>query len=302
MFVLRQYFLLFITATIWGSGFVGQKLGIEHISPFAFTFFRTFIGALVLLPVLWLLNRGHKNSRADLRRPGRRRDFLLGSLCCGACLITAESFQQFGMVYTEVSKASFITAMYIIFVPLLSVFLGQKTSFKIWLGVALSVAGLYLLCVKSTLSLQWGDALVLTCAVAFAFHILVIAHFVTRVDGVLLSCGQFFTASFFGLILMLAFDIPTFEEIIRAAPAFIYCGVMSNGIAYTLQVVGQRGVNPTIATLIMSLESVMGCLFGVFFLGDILTASETAGCALMFAAVIVAQLPSFKRGSKEEER
>ncbi|HAR80485.1 MAG TPA: EamA family transporter [Succinivibrionaceae bacterium] len=291
MFELRQYSLLFITALIWGSGFIGQKLGMEHVSPFTFTFFRTLIGALFLVPFILVLSKVQKNGTSFLRRSSRK-DLFLGSLACGLCLIAAESFQQFGLVYTDVSKASFITALYIIFVPLISVIIGKKISLKIWFSVALSVVGLYFLCMKGSFTLSLGDLLVLICAIIFAVHILVISYFVARVDGLMLSCGQFFAASFFGLIAMLIDGVPSAEALKLAAPAFIYCGIMSNGIAYTLQVIGQRGINAAIATLIMSLESVLGAILGVIFLDEHMSHKEIIGAIIMFSAVIIAQTPT----------
>lgn len=220
---------------------------------------------------------------------------LIGSVLCGICLLAAESFQQFGMVHTDVNKASFITSMYILFVPLLGVFLGHRLSLKISVAIAISVAGLYLLCMKGSFSLLQGDFLIVVCAIVFALHILVISYFVNRVDGVVLSCGQFFVASFFGMIMMFIYDTPTYEDLLAAAPAILYVGILSNGVAYTLQVVGQRGINPTIATLIMSLESVFGSLFGVFYLNEVMTFREVLGCILMFIAVVIAQMPSFHK-------
>ena len=293
MFLVRQYCLLLLTAVIWGSGFIGQKLGMDHVSPFTFTFFRTFLGGLFLLPVIAALKGLRiRRGRTLENRPGRWRDFFLGSLCCGTCLIVAESFQQFGIAGTEVNKASFVTSTYIIFVPLLGVLFGHHAGFKLWSAVTLSVAGLYLMCVHEGLTLEKHDLLVLTGGLCFACHILVIARFVARVDGVILSCGQFFVASVLGFFMMLCTGMPDLQQLRLAAPAFIYCGIMSNGIAYTLQVVGQRGVNPTVATLIMSLESVFGALLGVLYLGEHMGAAEITGALLMCVAVIITQIPS----------
>ncbi len=294
MFELRQYFILLLTATIWGTGFIGQKLGMDHISPFAFTFWRTFIGGLFLIPVILIL-KNIKIKNKSLLRPSKPRKFIIGSIACGLCLIVAESFQQFGLVYTDVNKASFVTALYIIFVPFLGLACGHKIQFKIILALLVSVVGLYLLCMKDSFILQLGDFLVLIGALCFAFHIMVISHFVNYVDGVLLSCGQFFVASFLGLIMMLFTGVPSYESFVLAAPAFIYTGIMSNGIAYTLQIIGQRGINSSIASLIMSLESVMGAIFAVLLLNEVMSIKEVVGAILMFIAVIIAQIPSKKR-------
>ncbi len=296
MFELRQYTLLLLTALIWGSGFIGQKLGMDHISPFAFTFFRTMIGGLFLLPIIASLNYLSKKSQKQLLRKSNKHSLLLGSVCCGICLITAESLQQFGLVTTEVNKASFVTSMYVLFVPIFSIVLGQRLGLKICLCVLISVLGLYLLCMKGQLSLEQGDFLVLLGAMVFAVHILVIAYFVQRADGVMLSCGQFFVASLLGLVMMfVSGSEPTAEQLRLAAPAFIYTGIMSNGVAYTLQIVGQRGINSTVATLIMSLESVFGAILGVLWLNEQMTLPELIGGALMFIAVVISQLPDFSR-------
>lgn len=287
MFELRQYFLLFLTATIWGSGFVAQKLGVTAISPFAFTFFRTFIGGLCLLPIIYF-----NYKRRHQMRYTSKKMVIYGGICCGFFLIIAESFQQYGLRYTDVNKASFITALYMIFVPIIGIFMGHKINKKIVLCVAISTIGLYLFCMKpsSGYFFQIGDLLELICAILFAFHILVIAYFINHVDGVLLSCTQFFAASFMGLILMLVTEIPTYQELSNAFLPLIYVGIMSNGIAYTLQVVAQRGISPTIASLILSLESVMGAIFGVCFLSETMTERELCGAALMFVAVILTQV------------
>ena len=253
MFELRQYFLLFLTASIWGSGFIGQKLGMNYVSPYTFTFIRTFIGAVFLLPFIYMIVKLSKRpNRQKLRF--NKRYFILGSICCGFFLILSESFQQFGLVHTDVNKASFITSLYMVFTPIIGIFLGQKLEFKVVLAVVLSCVGLYLFCMHGSFTLAWGDLLVLICALGFAGHILVIAYFVNHVDGVILSCGQFFCASFLGFIMMILDGVPDAHSLYLCLPAVLYCGIMSNGIAYTLQIIGQRGINPSIASLIMSLE------------------------------------------------
>lgn len=295
MFLLRQYCLLFLTAAIWGSGFIAQKLGVSHVSPFTFTFLRTFIGGLCLIPViaaLKLLNS--KKIQTEKNKKASGRDLFTGSLLCGFFLIVSESFQQFGLLYTDVNKASFITSLYMVFVPIIGIFAGHRLTVKLCISVILSSFGLYLFCMHGSLSLEYGDLLVLCCAIGFALHILVISYFINKVDGVMLSCGQFFVASFFGFIMMLFEGLPNVHDLYLAAPAFIYAGVMSNGIAYTLQIVGQRGVNPTIASLILSLESVNGAIFGVLLLNENMSAREISGASLMFAAIILTQL-KFRR-------
>lgn len=295
MFQLRQSFLLFLTATIWGSGFVAQSIGMDHVTPFTYTFFRTFIGAIVLLPVIYWLHQRKRSDQKQSERPAphyQRKDLIIGSICCGICLVGGESFQQFGLVTTDAGKAGFITSLYIVFVPIFGLFLGKKLNRFIILGVLLSLFGFYLLCIKQSFTIEHGDFLILICAVVFCFHILTIDHFVAKCDGVLLSCGQFFAASAIALVLMLIFDYDVFSwaDVRAAALALLWSGVMSNGVAYTLQVVGQRGMNPTIATLILSLESVMAVVFGTLLLHESLTLREGIGCILILTAVIIAQL------------
>lgn len=292
MFLLRQYFLLFLTAAIWGSGFVAQKTGIEHVSPYTFTFMRTLIGGLCLLPLLAVLNV--INSKKQVKKTDRKM-FIYGSMLCGFFLILSESLQQYGLLFTDVNKASFITALYMVFVPIIGLFAGHRLTLKLTLAVALSCLGLYLFCMKGEFSLAYGDTLVLLCALGFAFHILVISFFINIVDGVMLSCGQFFVASFLGFIMMALTGMPKTEELMMAAPAILYAGIMSNGIAYTLQIVGQKGVNPTIASLILSLESVNGAIFGVIMLNESMSAKEITGAVLMFSAIVLTQIRLRKR-------
>ena len=297
MFELRQYFLLFIAATIFGSGFVAQKLGMNYVSPFTFTFLRTLIGVLFLLPFVVFIKRSrtyavnlNKISKSSLKRYSlHNRKFLQGSILCGLMLIIAESLQQFGLVYTEVNKASFITALYMILVPIVGIFFKQKISLVIGIATLVSALGLYLMCIKEGFDMEKGDLLVFLCAITFALHILVISYYINYVDGVMLSLGQFFCASVLGLICMLFDGLPAFDNLMLAVPAILYAGIMSNGIAYTLQIVGQRGVNPSIASLILSLESVMGAIFGIWLLQESLTRRELLGAVLKFVAVLISQ-------------
>lgn len=307
MFQLRQSILLFLTATIWGSGFVAQSVGMDHVTPFTYTFFRTFLGALFLVPFVYLIHQRHKRRAAKEAGAGSvsaptqlqraytkdgRKDLLLGSFCCGLCLVGGESFQQFGLVSTDAGKAGFITSMYIIFVPILGLFFGKKLNARIVTGVVLSVVGLYLLCIKDGFTIERGDFLIFIGAIVFSFHIMTIDHFVQKCDGVYLSCGQFFAASLIALILMLIcdYDVFSWDDVMAAGVAILWSGIMSNGVAYTLQVVGQRGMHPTIATVILSLESVMAVIFGVLLLGETLTMREFLGCVLILAAVLIAQI------------
>lgn len=291
-FVLRQSLLLFLTATIWGVAFVAQSVGMDYVEPFTFNAVRNMIGAIVLLPCIGLLNRlnGRDNGAA---KESQKKTLVIGGIFCGVLLFIASNLQQFGIQYTTVGKAGFITAMYIVLVPVFGIFLHKKAGLKIWAAVALAVAGLYLLCMTDgSFSLQMGDLLVLACAVAFSFHILVIDYFSPKVDGVKLSCIQFLTCAVLSAIGMMIFEEPKLSQILAAWVPILYAGVMSCGVAYTLQIIGQKGMNPTVASLILSLESVVSLLAGWVILGQKLSNRELAGCALAFAAIILVQLPS----------
>lgn len=291
-FVLRQSLLLFLTATIWGVAFVAQSVGMDYVEPFTFNAVRNMIGAIVLLPCIGLLNRLNGKVNDEAGEP-QKKTLVIGGISCGVLLFVASNLQQFGIQYTTVGKAGFITAMYIVLVPVFGIFLHKKAGLKIWAAVALAVAGLYLLCMTDgSFSLQMGDLLVLACAVAFSFHILVIDYFSPKVDGVKLSCIQFFTCAVLSAIGMLLFEEPKLSQILAAWVPILYAGVMSCGVAYTLQIIGQKGMNPTVASLILSLESVVSLLAGWVILGQKLSKRELAGCALAFAAIILVQLPS----------
>ena len=302
----RNSFLLLLTAIIWGSAFVAQSVGMEHVEPFTFTFTRSVIGGMVLIPVIVLLR---KTDSAAMRRDSQGKDVAgikgitkyewLGGICCGIALCAASNFQQIGMLHTTVGKAGFITALYVVIVPILGLFLRKRVPALIWFCVVLSVAGLYLLCMpKGAFSLAQGDVLVLICALLFSFHILIIDYFSPKGDGVVISCIQFFVCGILSGIIMLFVENPTFANIMDAKWSILYAGALSSGVAYTLQVVAQKGVNPTVASLILCLESVVAVLAGWIILGDKLTSRELAGCILMFVAIVLAQLPTPKKERK----
>lgn len=316
-FVIRQSLLLLLTATIWGVAFVAQSVGMEYIGPFTFNAVRNFIGAVVLLPCIAFLSGRKSGSapgngvKAAGQEPSENIDFwtklkngeyktlLTGGVCCGVLLCVASNLQQFGIQYTTVGKAGFITAMYIVLVPVLGIFLKKKAGLKVWLAVAIAVAGLYLLCMTGgSFSLQKGDLLLLACAVVFSVHILTIDYFSPKVNGVAMSCIQFFVCGLLSAMGMLLFEEPQMAQILEAWVPVLYAGVLSCGVAYTLQIVGQRGMNPTAASLILSLESAVSLLAGWLILGQRLTERELIGCVLMFAAIILVQLPERKKGGK----
>lgn len=304
-FVLRQSLLLFLTAVIWGSAFVAQSVGMDYVEPFTFTAVRNLIGTAVLLPYIGYLEKlrgsrqirqGDEGGRTVCVRRGQKENerstLLAGGISCGVLLFAASNLQQFGIRYTTVGKAGFITAMYIVLVPLLGIFLKKKAGVRVWLGVAAAAAGLYQLCMtEEGFYLQSGDVITLLCALVFAVHILVIDFFAPKVDGVKMSCIQFFVCSILSAVCMLLFEKPDVTDILQAWAPILYAGVLSSGVGFTLQIVAQRGMNPTVASLILSLESVVSVIAAWLVLGQVLSLRELLGCVLMFAAIILVQLP-----------
>lgn len=296
----KNAMMLMLAAFIWGTAFVAQSVGMDHLGPFTFNGVRNFIGAAALLPCIWLLDRLNAKERAgngseclEARRknPEEKKNLITGGIACGVVLFTASSLQQVGLQYTTVGKAGFITACYIIIVPVCGIFLHKKTGGKVWIAVALSLAGLYLLCITEKLTIGRGDLLVFLCALVFSLHIIVIDHFSPKVDGVKMSCIQFFVCGVLSLLPMFILEEPQMAAIIKSWAPILYAGVLSSGVAYTLQIVGQKNVNPAIASLLLSLESCFSVLAGWVILKQQLTAREGLGCILMFAAIILAQLP-----------
>ena len=296
----RNSLLLLLTATIWGIAFVAQSVSMDYIGGFTFNSIRSLIGSLTLLPVILLLSK--PKSAEEKNRPqtsSNQKILITGGICCGIILCLASNFQQFGIKYTTVGKAGFITACYIIIVPVIGIFLRKKCSPFIWIAVILSLCGLYLLCLTpgEGLAIGKGELLVLVCAFLFSIHILVIDHFSPLVDGVKMSCIQFFVCALLSAVCMWLFEKPDMGAVLQAWVPVLYAGVFSCGVAYTLQIVGQRGMNPTVASLILSLESVISLIAGWVILGQALSVRELSGCVLMFAAIILAQLPERKRGA-----
>ena len=299
---IRNSLLLLLTATIWGTAFVAQSVGMEYVEAFTFTFARSIVGGIVLIPCIWFLRwlKGReKKTSCDVtcaKRPHITKIEWIGGICCGLALCAASNFQQIGIAYTTVGKAGFITALYVVIVPILGLFFKRRVSFVVWICVALSVIGLYLLCMtEGSLTLAYGDLLVLICAVLFSVHIMVIDHFSPQGDGVVMSCIQFFVCGIVSGIIMLFVETPSLENIMAAAMPILYAGVLSSGVAYTLQIVGQKDMNPTVASLILCLESVVSALAGWLILHEALTTRELLGCVLMFAAIVLAQVPMPER-------
>lgn len=282
--------MLFLTAFIWGTAFVAQSVGMDYLGPFTFNGVRSLIGGIALLPCIWLLHKLNGESKNE----GSRRELLTGGTACGVLLFAASSFQQIGIQYTTAGKAGFITAFYIVIVPVLGVFLHKKIGWKIWLAVILALAGLYFLCITESFSIGKGDTMVFLCALVFAVHILVVDYYSPKVDGVKMSCIQFFVCGILSLPFMFTLETPELGSIVVAWMPLLYAGVLSCGVAYTLQILGQKNVNPAVASLILSLESCFSVLAGWIVLGERLSLRESAGCVLMFMAIILAQLPEKK--------
>lgn len=292
---LRGGAMLMLTALIWGTAFVAQSVGMDYLGPCAFTATRNFIGCVALLPVIGLASRLRSGVQPEEAAPAPGKKALFGwGAACGLLLGGATLLQQAGMQTASAGKAGFLTALYIVIVPVLGIFLGRRPGLKVWMGVVLALVGAYLLSVKGGAGIASGDLLVIASAVVFSLHILVIDSVPAGVDGVRLSCVQFLVAGVFALVLALFLESFTWRDILSAWVPLLYTGVVSSGVGYTLQILGQRTVNPTVASLILSLESVFAALAGWAILGQALSLRELFGCALVFVAVILAQLPSKK--------
>lgn len=308
--------MLILTSFIWGISFVAQSQGGDAIGPFSFNCIRFLLGSAVLVPVILFLDKKASHNNTDeMPLHTQKRDHTssnktlwLGGISCGIILCIASNLQQLGINQgTPAGKAGFLTACYIILVPIFGLFLKKKCGWNVWIGVVLTLAGLYLLCMTDSLTLQLSDILVLLCAVIFALHILVIDHFSPLVNGVKMSCIQFFTAGILTAIPMFLIDmkhsLSGFTEWLPSLASWdawiplLYAGIMSCGVAYTLQIIGQKGVNPTVASLLLSLESVFSVLAGWILLQEKLGLREILGCVLIFAAIILAQLPSKQKSA-----
>ena len=295
---IRNTIFLFLTALIWGAAFVAQSVSMDYIEPMTFICLRSLIGGIFLIPVIWFLDRKKKNSGeivSSVAVKWNDKKVIEAGIACGLCLFLANCFQQTGIQYTTVGKAGFITSFYIIIVPLLGLFLKKHCGILTWISVVIALAGLYFLCINETLYIQKGDFMILVSAFFFAAQILVIDYYNQFVDGVKMSCIQFLTGAVLAFFAMMIFEDPQWSMIVKAAMPILYTGIMSTGVGYTLQIVGQKGLNPTVAALILSLESVFSALSGFVILHQILSVRELIGCVLMFGAIILAQLPDFRQ-------
>lgn len=283
---------LLLTALIWGIAFVAQSVGMDYVGPFTFQAVRNLLGAATLVPLILVLDR-QKKKAGEYTPPTKdqKRVQWKAGILCGLALCVASNLQQIGIGYTTVGKAGFITSMYLVLVPVFGIFLRQRVPGKIWFCVMMAAVGLYLLSMTESFTFAKGDLFMVGAAITFALHILIIDHYAPKVDGVRLSCTQFLVTSILSGVLMAIFETPSLSSILEAWMPIAYAGILSCGGAYTLQIIGQKAAKPTTACLLMSLESVFSLLAGIVLLHQIPTARESAGCVLMFAAVILAQIP-----------
>ena len=312
-------FYLFLTALIWGSAMIFQKMGMDHIGPFLFGFFRFTIGALVLIPVIWIADRhrgkgnslsgttdgpcveaGRDDGEGGMLQNGRQlpvrknllkdRTLLTGSLLCGLTQFAGGSFQQVGLVYTTAGKAGFITSLYIVIVPVMMLFMGRRLKLISWFGIGLAVVGLYLLSITEGFTMQLGDGLEIGAAIVYAVQLLLIDHYAGRTEPLRLAMLQFLVAGILSGLVALGFETWTVAAIAACMIPILYTGVLEVAAAYTLEILGQRTTAPHIAAIIMSLEALFAALCGALFLGEQMSGREVLGCALMMAAFLVVQL------------
>ncbi len=273
--------MLLLCAFIWGTAFVAQSVGMEYVGPFTFQCMRSIL-ACVFLGIVILIRGGIKSAN--------KKKMLYGGFWCGTALCVASCLQQIGIQYTTVGNAGFITSMYMLLVPVFSIVLHKKVSGKIWGCIGVAACGIYLLSVSETLHFAKGDGIVALCAIGFAIHIMLVDYFVKDVDGIELSCVQFVISSFIAAIPMFFIENPQVSVIMDAGIPLLYAGILSSGVAYTLQILGQKYAEPSTATLLMSLESVFCLIGGMVVLHETMSGREWIGCVLVFVAVLKAQL------------
>ena len=290
--------LLTLTAMIWGTAFVGQRVGMESIEPFTFTAARMALAAVAVGMVSLIVGRKKPENENRVIESEKQitRYTLIGGLCCGVFLTAGSLFQQVGVVYTSAGKAGFITAMYMLLVPVINfLFFKKRNSLRVWLAVLVGVAGMYLLCMTEGFSLAKGDTLVLICAFMFSGHILCCDYFAPRGKAITISAIQFAVTSLISAIFAFLFEEPSWAKVVSAMIPILYCGLISGGVGYTLQIVAQKYTDPTIASLLMSLESVFAVIAGALLLGERMSGRELLGCMVMFAAIVLVQIPEKKK-------
>ena len=294
----RSNLLLLMTAIIWGSAFIAQSKGADVIGPFTFNTVRYALAVVALLPVIYTFSRKRNSENTvdqDIPRANGTKTLIIGGIATGIALFTASSLQQYAMAFTTAAKAGFITTLYVILVPIVGIFLKKKIRPIIWFCALLAVIGLYLLSIKpGTFSISRGDFFVLLCALAFTGHILIIDYFSPKTDGVKLSCIQFAVVSIASFVAMTMTETFVLSEVLDAIIPLLYTGVLSSSVGYTCQIIAQKKADPVISSLILSLESVFAAIFGALILHESMSGREITGCAIMFAAIIIAQLPEKK--------
>ena len=315
--VFRNSLLLMLAATIWGTAFVAQSVGMDYVGPYTFNAIRNFIGCIVLLPFIFWMDKkdkkpygndgdGNPDMLADKNVKADKgickkidKKLIIGGICTGTALCIASNLQQYGIMYTSVGKSGFITALYIVLVPVFGLVIGHRQSGRMWIAIAIAVVGMYFLCMTAgKFALQTGDIILLLCAASFAVQILLIDYFSALVNPVKLAWCQFLVCGILSSIPMFVLEHPTLSVIMGGWTSILYAGALSTGVAYTIQVVAQRGMNPAIASLIMSLESVISVIAGWLLLNQHLSCRELMGCLLMFAAIIIVQLPEKREACK----
>lgn len=293
---LRGSLILLLTAFIWGTAFAAQSQGVDRMGPLGFNAIRNYIGFLVLIPVIFGIRKAQKgkdyNFKNEFSEIFSNKKLLIGGLLCGIALCVASNSQQVGIKYVSfLGKAGFLTALYIVLVPIAGLFFGKKVGKLVFAGLVFALTGLYLLCINQKLIFEFADIMLIACALVFTIQIMLVDKYAPQVDPVALACIEFFVNAVLTTIPMLMFENNTLADIKAAAIPLLYTGVFSSGVAYTLQMVGQRDLNPTVASLIMSLEAVISVLAGIVVLGDRPSGREILGCIMMFIGVILAQIP-----------
>lgn len=295
---------MLLAAFFWGTTFVAQSAGMDYIGPFTYNCCRSFVGSIILIPIAIIYERISKgvSSRVEgapsVHSNTSTKNLIIGGIACGIVLTIASGLQQIGIIYTSVGKTGFLTALYIVLVPIFGLFLKKKCHLNVWISVAIAVVGLYLLCIREDFSILGTDFYVLGCAVMYAIHILVVDRYAPHVNGVWLSSIQFFVCGILSGILMFLFEAPDMNNIIACAVPILYAGIFSSGVAFTLQILGQKYLSASLAALIMSFEAVISVLSGWIILQEALSVREIWGCVFMFVAVIIAQIAFPKRNQQ----
>jgi len=288
---IRQILCPVLAAAIWGSAFVFQSVAADFVPPFAFNAMRSVVAAVFLCLIL-LIKRGITKKEPA---PGAAKKTIIGGAVCGIALACASNLQQAGLADTGAGKAGFITALYIVIVPILGLFFKKRTNILVWISVALAAVGLYLLCVSGSFTIAPSDMFLILCALIFAVHIMLIDRFSAGCDSIAFSCVQFAVAGIISAILSLVFESVDIQGVKSVMWSVLYVGIFSSGVAYTLQIFAQQAANPTVVSLLLSLESVFATVFGAIVLHETLLAREYAGCIIMLCAVCLAQIPVPKK-------